>query len=143
MTAAITLWLGFVISIAAITWFGTRKQAVAFTVVSVAMGFLSAIPLGHAAPWQPTNGQYKVLGARIDVDKAIYILLDADPEPRLYKLPYSSKAASELQNAQDSAEASGNGVVVAIGGSAPGFAEGTERNREPTKQAEPAPLVTQ
>ncbi|NTG85884.1 hypothetical protein G6L15_06945 [Agrobacterium rhizogenes] len=143
MTAAITLWLGFVLSIGAITWFGTRRQAVAFTVVSIAMGFLSAIPLGYAAPWQPTNGQYKVLGARIDVDKAIYVLVDADPEPRLYKLPYSPQSANDLQNAQDAAEANGSGVVVSIGGGAAGFAEGTERNREPPKPDEPPALVTQ
>ncbi|KEA07463.1 hypothetical protein [Rhizobium rhizogenes] len=143
MTAAITLWLGFVLSIGAITWFGTRRQAVAFTVVSVAMGFLSAIPLGHAAPWQPTKGQYKVLGARIDVDKAIYILVDTNPEPRFYKLPYSKETAGDLQNAQDAADAHGSSVTVTIGGSAAGFAEGTERNREPPKPAEPPALVTQ
>jgi hypothetical protein len=145
MTQAITLWLGFVLSIGAITWFGSKRQAIAFLLVAILTAPTAFITLGHAAPWQPTNGQYKVLGARIDVDKAIYVLLDAgNGEPRYYRLPYTAQTANQLQAAQDAAEANGTGVGMTMGGdSSPGFAEEGQRGGDTPKQPEPPALVTQ
>lgn len=138
MTPAITLWLAFVLSVGAVTWFGNRKQAVVFTIISIALGFLVGLPLGHPSTSKPPAGDYTVIGARIDVDEAIYVLLSAEGEPRYYKLPYSQAAANELQAAQDGT-ATGEGTVTMSMGpdGSPGFAEETPPP-EPAKTAERA-----
>lgn len=142
MTAAITLWLALVLATGAIAWFGTKRQAVAFLLVAIATAPAAFLTLGHAAPWQPPAGKYTVLGARIDVDEAIYVLLDADPEPRFHKLPYSSKAASELQNSLDTAEANGTGVGLTMDGDGEsGFAEEGQPGADTPKQAEPQAII--
>lgn len=124
MTYAISLWLAFVLAAAAIAAFGNRRQAAAFTVVAGVMLPAAFLALGRAAPWQPAAGHYTVLGARIDVDKAIYVLIDAQPEPRYYKLPYSVQNANKLQVAMDGA-ADGDGTVTMTQGEdgSPGFSE--------------------
>lgn len=122
MTTAITLWLAFTLSVGAISYFGTRRQALAFLAVSIATGFASTIPLGHPS-YDPPPGEYTVLGARIDVDEAIYVLLDG-PIPKYYRLPYSAGTANQLQQALDGA-ADGEGTATMRQGQdgSPGFAE--------------------
>ncbi|MBY5553700.1 hypothetical protein J0664_06185 [Rhizobium leguminosarum] len=141
MTAAITLWLAFVLATGIIAWFGTKRQAIAFLLVAIATAPAAFITLGHAAPWQPPAGKYTVLGARIDVDEAIYVLLDAPGEPRFYKLPYSAQQASELQNSLDTAEANGTGVGMTMDGDAAGFAEEGGSGGSEVKQAEPQAII--
>lgn len=142
MTAAITLWLAFVLATGIICWTANNKrQAVAFLLVALATAPAASLTLGHAAPWQPAKGHYTVLGARIDVDEAIYVMLDADPEPRLYKLPYSAQQANSLQNALDTAEANGTGVGLTMDGDAAGFAEEGQRGGAEVKQAEPQAII--
>jgi hypothetical protein len=141
MTPAITLWLAFVLATGAVGWFGTKRQAIAFGLVAMLTGPATLLTLGHAAPWQPV-GRYAVLGARIDVDKAIFVLLDDRPEPRLYKLPYSAKTANELQGALDAAEANGTGVAMTRQGDGQsGFAEQGEPSHDTPKQAEPQAII--
>ncbi|MBY3333724.1 hypothetical protein HFN98_24335 [Rhizobium laguerreae] len=143
MTPAITLWLAFVLAAGAIAWFGTKRQAIAFLIVAIATAPAAFLTLGHAAPWQPAKGHYTVLGARIDVDEAIYVLLDAggDGEPRFYKLPYSAQQANSLQNALDTAEANGTGVGMTMDGDAAGFAEEGQHGGSEVKQAEPQAII--
>jgi hypothetical protein len=141
VTAAITLWLAFVIQTGCIAWFGTKLQAIIFAIVALAVLPAAFLTLGHAAPWQPPAGEYTVLGARIDVDEAIYVLLDADPAPRFYKLPYSAQQANSLQNALDTAEANGTGVGMTMDGEAAGFAEEGQRGGAEVKQAEPQAII--
>jgi hypothetical protein len=74
----------------------------------VAAWFALQQPLGEPAG-APKPGEYAVLGARIDVDVAIYVLLDG-PQPRYHKLPYTKEAAEQLQRATDA----GNGVVMDV-----------------------------
>lgn len=137
MTPAITLWLAVVLSIGAVTWFGNRKQAVVFTLISIALGFLVGLPLGHPSTSKPPAGDYTVLGARIDVDEAIYVLLDGSI-PKYYVLPYSQAAANELQAAQDGTADGEGTVTMSMGESgSPGFAEETPPP-EPAKTAERA-----
>lgn len=137
MTPAITLWLAFVLSVGAVTWFGNRKQAVVFTTISIALGFFVGLPLGHPSTSKPPAGDYTVLGARIDVDEAIYVLLDG-PIPKYYVLPYSQAAANELQAAQDGTADGEGTVTMSMGESgSPGFAEETPPP-EPAKTAERA-----
>jgi hypothetical protein len=141
MTQAITLWLAFVLAAGTITWFGSRKQAVAFLILAAATAPAAFLTLGHAAPWKPAKGHYTVLGARIDVNEAIYVLLDADPAPKYYRLPYSAQQANELQNALDTAEANGTGVGLTTDGEAAGFAEEGQSGEEVPKQAEPQAII--
>lgn len=56
-------------------------------------------PLGEPAG-APPAGEYAVLGARVDVDVAIYVLLDGvGGAPRYHRLPYSKELAERLQDA--------------------------------------------
>lgn len=147
MTAAITLWLAFVFGIGVIAWFGTRKQAIAFLVVAILTAPAVIIPLGHATPLAPPAGQYSVLGAKIEIDTAIYVLLDdGQGEPRLYRLPYTSAAANQLQQTMDSVQFGQNGggsVGMSMGedGSL-GFAEEGVTGIEQPKTVDQPLLVT-
>lgn len=126
MTPAITLWLAFVlVSAIIIAARATRLQAIAFAIVLAFVLPATLLPLGHAAPWKPAPGHYTVHGARIDIDKAIYVLLSADGgEPRYYKLPYTQQSANGLQRSMDMAEGSGGTVGAQIDGEgSPGFSE--------------------
>lgn len=141
MTTAITLWLAIVLAIGAIAWFGTRRQAVAFLLVAIATAPAVTLPLGHPAITSPPAGQLTVIGARIDVDEAIYVLIDgtsAGQEPRYYKLPYSQQSANQLQSAlEGTADGEGTvGMEMGADGS-PGFSERAPPP-EPGKQAERA-----
>lgn len=96
------------------------------------------VPLGKpAAP--PPPGEYTVLGARIDVDVAIYVLLDgtadSNGEPRYHKLPYSNETAQKLQEAMDG----GNGVQMdAQEGGEIQFGEPPVAAEEPKQPERPA-----
>jgi hypothetical protein len=95
------------------------------------------LTLGHPSFTKPPAGEYTVLGARIDVDEAIYVLLDG-PVPKYYVLPYSQQSANDLQVAQEGT-ADGEGTVGMSMGEdgSPGFAEEAPPP-EPDKQAERA-----
>lgn len=139
MTHSLLLWLAFVLATASIAWFGTRRQAIAFAIVAAATIAIPVAALSYPSPWLP-SGQQTVLGARIDVGKAIYVMLDG-PEPRLFVLPYTEQAAQQLQEAQDGT-ADGEGRVVMTQGEdgSPGFAEEEAGGRNPPKNAE-VPLL--
>lgn len=138
MTAAITFWLVFVIATGAVAWFGNKKQAGAFVAIAIATACIPVLTLGHPSFNKPPAGDYTVLGARIDVDEAIYVLLDAAPEPRYYRLPYSQGAANQLQAAIEGT-ADGEGTVRGHFGAtgSPGFSEEAPPP-EPEKRAERA-----
>lgn len=124
MTHALLLWLACVLAIGVVTWFGTRKQAMAFTAIAAVSIIIPLAALGYPTSRVPT-GQLTVHGARVDVDKAIYVMVSTeDGEPRLLVLPYSEQSAQQLQAAQDST-ADGEGTVVMSEGEdgSPGFAE--------------------
>ncbi len=135
MTTALTLWLAFALSIGAVAFANpTRRQAIAFFLVAALTLPAAFIPLGHATPILP-NGQLTVLGARIDIGKAIYVMVDG-PTPKLIVLPYSEAAASQLQQALDGV-ADGEGTVTMRQGvdGSPGFSEETPPP-EPAKVGE-------
>lgn len=138
MTPAITLWLAFVVAVGAIAYFGTRRQAIAFAIAAALTLPAAFLPLSYATPLAPPPGKHTVLGARIDVDVAIYVLLDTPTEPRLYRLPYSAEAANQLQAAQDGMADGEGGVALRVGqDGSPGFSEDSG-TPEPPKQAERA-----
>ncbi|RVL37963.1 hypothetical protein [Sinorhizobium meliloti] len=138
MTHSLTLWLAFVIAVGAIAYFGTRRQAVMFAIAAALTLPAAFLPLSYATPLAPPPGKHTVLGARIDVDVAIYVLIDTPAEPRLYRLPYSAEAANQLQAAQDGTADGEGGVALRVGqDGSPGFSEDSG-TPEPPKQAERA-----
>ena len=144
MTPAITLWLAFVLASSAIAWFGSKRQAIALVIVAIATAPATLTTLGHASPLTPPKGHYTVLGARIDIDEAIWVLLDGDGgPPRYYRLPYTTGTANALQAAQDMAAGNGGsvGANIAEDGS-PGFAEEGGQSSEESKPAVEAPLLS-
>ena len=139
MTTSLTLWLAFVIAVSAIAWFGSRRQAIALAIAAAAILPATFLPLGHATPLAPTC-PCTVLGARIDPEVAIWVLLDG-PEPRFHKLPYSVGAANQLQAALDGAAESQGTVKMQMGeDGSPGFAEEAPPP-DPDKSAEKAPIL--
>jgi hypothetical protein len=140
MTHALLLWLAFVLATAIVAAVNpNRCQAVAFAVIAAGTIAIPLAALSYPSQWLP-SGQQTVLGARIDVGKAIYVMLDG-PQPRLFVLPYSEQTAQQLQEAQDGT-ADGEGRVVMTQGEdgSPGFAEEEAGGRNPPKNAE-VPLL--
>lgn len=140
MTTALTTGLFLVLAVGAVAFFGTRRQALVFAAMACAAFPLPMAALGHATPTAPPSGPLTVLGARIDVDKAIYVMIDG-PQPKLYVLPYSEQAANQLQKAMDGT-ADGEGTVTMEMGAdgTPGFAEENPPPEKP-KQAREVPLL--
>jgi hypothetical protein len=147
MTAA---WLTLFAILACMAWIAiwarrdTAWRATSIGVLPIAAGaawFALMVPLGRPAAQLPA-GEFVVLGARIDVPTdssagAIYVLVDgiAD-EPRYYRVPYSTRAANDLQNAMDGE----NGAqVTADGDGGATFHEPPVTADEP-KQAE-TPII--
>lgn len=138
MITSITLWLFFVLSVGFITLFGNVKQAMAFCCVVLVTLTVVFMPLGHPAFWKPPKGEYTVLGVRIDIDEAIYVLLDDGGEPKYYKLPYSKEAAEQLQNAMDgTADGEGSVRMRMSDDRSPGFFEEGGQQEQPKRQEAP------
>lgn len=138
MTAYIALWFAFIFATAVISWFGSKRQALAFAVIAAATGIMPAVTLGHPATHLP-NGEHVVLGLKIDEPRAIYVLLDGAP-PRYYRLPYSDETAKALQDAAYAAEAGEGQVVMNNDGNVqPGFSERMP-TEPPRKEAQPVDI---
>ena len=75
--------------------------------------------LGRPKPirleWQPP-AEADVLGAHAVENQAIYVWLSLPdaPEPRAYVLPWSQKAAEQLQTAEQRASERGTGIKVRL-----------------------------
>lgn len=117
MTIAATTWLAFGIMACSLAWFAIpgRLGPLALVLTLIFGAYAIALPLGHPTPDAPPPGKYTVLGARIDIGKAIYVLLDGGQgEPRYYVLPFSTGKANELQSAIDGAGGQPGGVEAEI-----------------------------
>lgn len=148
MTVALALWLVLTLATAALAFLAVRRRMSSSLAVFL---FVAIAPLGFAAMQQPLGypdydslppGEWRVLGARIDTDVAIYALLDdGSGEPHLYRLPYSAGEADKLQQALDNtAGGLASGVTVRADDQGdPEFHENPVRGDEP-KQAE-TPLI--
>jgi hypothetical protein len=94
---------------------GKRLAALSLPVAVVITAFAIWVPTGTPRFTAPPAGHYTVLGARIDVDVAIYALLDdGKGEPRYFKLPYSTSQANALQQAMDGSP-DGQSVQAIVG----------------------------
>lgn len=112
----VSAWLVLALVQCAFAWIAGRKLAAITLPASVLLAaYCVYLPLGKPLPMAPAPGHYTVLGARIDVDVAIYALLDdGKGEPRYFRLPYSAEQANALQAAQDGAQ-DGQGVQAIVG----------------------------
>lgn len=117
MTLLASTWLGLAVLLCTFAWFAKRRAIGISLPIAVALAALAVyIPTGSARFTQPPPGDYTVVGADIQVNIAIYVLLKTgDAPPTFYRLPYSNAAANQLQNAMDGAEG-GSGVKVKIDG---------------------------
>lgn len=108
MTSSLVLWASFIISLGVLLWFCRPRQSslLIWLLIAVWQFPVSFLPLGKPDFRTPPPAKYSVLGVRIDVEKAIYVMLGSGQgEPHLYVLPYSVGKANQLQAAMDAAEA--------------------------------------
>ncbi|TGQ11243.1 hypothetical protein EN858_15085 [Mesorhizobium sp. M4B.F.Ca.ET.215.01.1.1] len=132
-----SVWLGLSLLLCFYSWLAGKRLAALFLPLSVLIAaFALWVPTGSPRFTPPPAGKYTVLGAHIDVDVAIYALLDdGKGEPRYYRLPYSTSQANALQAAQDGAEG-GQGVQATVDGEG-----GVAYDGEPPPTADEAPKV--
>jgi len=138
VTPALTTWLAFVAAAGAIVWFAPRAW-LPFVVVAVLTLPAVFMTLGHPTHSAPPQGEYAVYGGLIEKDVAIYVLIGIGADaPRYYRLPYSEKAAGEMQRAMDGAKAHNGRVKVRVGQSgAVGFAETVPQPEDPKQPETP------
>lgn len=112
-----SVWLGLSLLMCAFAWLaGRRLLALSLPIAVITVSASLVIISGTPRFTTPPTGKYTVLGARIDVDVAIYALLDdGKGEPRFYKLPYSQSSANQLQGALDGSQ-DGQGVTANVDG---------------------------
>lgn len=134
MTEVATVWLGFALLLALFAWF--NRAWLLLPAIAAAL-VLSFAPLSRPAFWQPAQGKYVVVGARIVPDRGIWILIaDGADEPRYFKLPYSKREAEQLQMLMDLTGGEPGAIAMTIGeGGEPDFEDGRPAETE-TKQAE-------
>ncbi len=99
--SVVTVWLGLSLLLSGMGWFSGRRIGAAFLpFAAIIAAFCLYVPLGQPIPLMPPAGDYTVVGSKIIVDTAIYVLLDDNKnpsEPRYYRLPYTAATASQLQ----------------------------------------------
>jgi hypothetical protein len=98
-------------------WLAGRRLAALLLPLSViiAAGALW-VPTGSPRFTPVPAGKYTVLGAKIIVDEAIYVLLDnGQDEPRYFRLKYSAQRANQLQGAQDAGQGQPGSVKMEVG----------------------------
>lgn len=140
----IIAWLALTLSLAAVTAFAvwSRRDTHARTGTVLAL-FVAApvayhsltVPLSLPAE-NPAHGEYDVVGARIDVDVAIWVLLaQGGGDPRFYVLPYDAATANKLQQAMDAAK-EGNGPRLEMTESGEAVFHAPPVRADPPKQPE-------
>jgi hypothetical protein len=117
---ALTLALALVTSLAIWSRHPTRARGLsvlAFIATGIATGPILIANRGWAVSPYPyvselPTGEAQILGVKIVQDEAIYVMLDVDGEPRLFKLPWSNEAGSKLQRLME-ANAENGGKLTA------------------------------
>ncbi len=110
-----SVWLGLCLLLCAYSWAASRRLAAILLPVSAIVAAASLwIATGSPRFTSPPPAKYTVVGADIQVDVAIFVLLKTGNSPPVYyKLPYSTSAANSLQQALDAAQGTGSGGVKA------------------------------
>lgn len=149
-------WLALSLASAAVTslaiWsrFPTRARmlsVLAFLATMPVMGAILVLNAGWAvSPIRylselPADGE--ILGLKLEQDVAIYLMLDVDGEPRVFKLPWSNLQASKLQRLMEG-QAGGGGPIHAKRGQKSDGSDATFHEQPqppaPEKQAEQSGL---
>lgn len=121
MIAALTTWLALVAFAGAATFAPGRWRIAAFVAGVALSAYVALAPLGAPDFRDIPPGEYTVLGARIDKDVAIYVLLDdGKGVPAYYVLPYTEGVAQNLQEALDGRAAEGGVVGLNVDGDGDG-----------------------
>jgi hypothetical protein len=137
VTTIATTWLFLSLSLAAYAWFAYRTPYV-LPALAVMAALCMWVPTGTPRLTTPPAGRYTVLGADIQVNVAIYVLLkDGNAEARYFRLPYSNEQANALQQALDASQGHG-GVSANVGeeGGVQYDGENPVSSQEAPKQAE-------
>lgn len=118
MISVVSDWLALALLLCLAAWFAKRRIVVISLPIAVLLAAAAVwVPTGSARFTAPPAGDYKVVGADIVVSAYIDALLKPKDGPAvLYRLPYSTKAANDLQGAQDA----GNGVKATVVGDGEG-----------------------
>lgn len=115
MTLPASDWLALALLLCLYAWLPRRLVAFTLPLAVVLAALAVYIPTGTPRFTAPPAGRYTVLGADIQVDVAIFALLKPENGPAMFfRLPYSTKAANDLQGAKDEA-GEGGGVSATIG----------------------------
>ena len=118
MTLLASTWLGLAVLLCTFAWFAKRRVIGLSLPFAVALAALAVyVPTGSPRFTTPPPGDYTVVGADIQINIAIFVLLKSgDMPPVYYRLPYSTAAANQLQAAQDASQGTGQGPHVKIDG---------------------------
>ncbi len=101
-TTPATACLALALALSAFAYGALRRWAtVALLPASMAAVMAVGLSLGRPLPMTPPPGDYAVLGADIQVDRYIDVLLKGEGDATLYRLPYSTNQANALQEAMD------------------------------------------
>jgi hypothetical protein len=133
-----SVWLGLSLLLSLYAWFAARRLPALLLPLSATIAAAALwVPTGSPRLTHVPAGKYTVVGAKIEVDVAIYALLDdGKSEPRFYRLPYSAAQANALQQAMDAAQ-NGQGVKATIDGQGGAQFDGPPPvTGEPPKQVE-------
>lgn len=116
MIVLASVWLLLALVMSGFAWMaGKRLAAFSLPLAVVLAAVAIYLPTGTPRLTSPGPGKYTVLGAKIEVDIAIWALLDdGKGEPRYYRLPYSTSAANELQGAQDAGQGQPGSVKMNV-----------------------------
>lgn len=119
MTVLSSAWLAFVLIWCAFAWLANRRLVlIALPVAAILSAGALWLPTGSPRFTRPPPGKYTVLGIKIEVDQAIYILLDnGSGAPVYYRLPYSAGEANDLTDAMNATVGNeqGGGVTANFG----------------------------
>ncbi|RTL72365.1 MAG: hypothetical protein EKK41_05075 [Hyphomicrobiales bacterium] len=117
MTLLASTWLLMAVVMCGFAWVAGKRLAALSLPLAVALAaFAIYVPTGTPRFTRPPAGKYAVLGSRIDVNIAIYVLLDnVNGAPVYYRLPYTNSQANALQAAKDGSP-DGQGITANIDG---------------------------
>lgn len=117
MTQVASGWLALSVFMCILAWMASRRFAVILLPMCVVLAaFVIFLPFGKPIPFRPPPGRYTVVGADIQVDIAIFVLLKSrDMPPTYFKLPYTADQANSLQSAMDEGQGQPGSVKMEVG----------------------------
>jgi hypothetical protein len=107
-----SIWLGLALLLCAFAWWANRPLSASFLPLGVIIvGFCLWSVSGTPRLTHPPAGHYSVLGVKLVPDVGIWVLLDGGSgDPVYYRLPWSTKAGNEIQDALN--QGNGKGVTA-------------------------------